>query len=268
MYVLLFTALLGALVGAYTHIYTKQNVRVVEMQSGLSDTMVVWHSTAVALAQSLLKKSDFSTAPCSLTFQSSKTYPEITGVSLCQYNNAVLGIGGAYVGMEPTLGTQCTGLSYGLSPPESLPPTVSPPCWVGLPIGYNKDGAYFFNSIAFLAPNGTPYLLTYIPPPAASSDVYGIGFLCLPGGIAGNCPAGHRRFPYSFQEFYRQMTTSSLLSPLSYGVVSAAAKLVTPQVEGFFGASTSMSAVYDVPNSSIVPAGSIGIITELVPYSE
>lgn len=233
MYVLLFTALLGALVGAYTHIYTKQNTQGVEKQSGLSDTMVVWHSAAVGLAQSILRKSDLSIAPCSLTYKGTSVYPESVGVSSCK--NVALAINPVYVG------------------PNVLPP------------GYNAD-AYLFNSIAFLAPNGSPYLLTYIPPPAATSDSYGVGFLCLPGGIAGNCPTGHRRFPYSFKEFYRQMAQSSHLSPLSYGVVSAAAKLVTPQIEGFF--EVSMSAEYDVPNSSIVPAGSIGIITQLVPYSD
>jgi len=238
-----FVTLMVALIGVYSQIYTKQSAKGVEQQSGVASAMIAWHSTAVDLASKFVKASSFSTTGCTLTsFVSSPSTPVPASLPLCTGNKNP-----TYVGMTTT--PICTG-------------SVGPPCVTKLPEGY-LSSPYTFYSIAFNTSGGKSYVLTYVPPPPTGS--YGLGLLCLPGKLTGTaCPAGHSQFSFTFNSLYKQITKSPLLSPMTYGTVTSAGVLSTRTMNSLYESTTPQSLQYEVPNDiSIVPEGTIGIITEI-----
>jgi hypothetical protein len=242
MYMIAFVTLMVALIGLYAQVYTKQVVNGLAQQSGVIGSMIEWHSTAVALATSLMPTADW-TAGCSLTNPS----PVPATVAVCPGAAA----GTIYVGMPQGTYTACAGGA-----------AQQAPCWTNLPPGYSNT-TYAFYSIAFNSA-GLSYVLTYVPPPASSSDSYNVGLLCLPGALNGTCPAGNTQFPTTFSDLYKQMKKSPLLSPMYYGTVTSAGVLTTSSLPSLTGGAPTLIQ-YNIPGTAIVPVGSMGIIAEIVP---
>ena len=249
MYMVVFVTLMVALIGTFAQIYTKQASSGFEKQTGLADAMVEWHSTAVGLASNFVRPSTIPTLPsvaCSLTRFAGGAAPSST--SLCSGS----GGGNAYVGMSLS-GSQheCHASSGG-----------EVPCVVPLPTFYETD-PYTFYSLLFRSSN-VLYVLTYVPPPSAASDDYDVGLLCLPGGLSGTCTGSHVQFSSTFKALYNQMKKSPYLTPMSYGTVTASGNLKTP----VFNKDSVYTVInYTIPASTIVPVGSIGIISQVRPCS-
>ena len=251
MYLLVFVTLVVALIGTYAQIYTKQAARAFTQQTGVAETMMSWHTTAVNLAVNLVKASDMTLAGCSLT--------NLTGLgnpppqTPCHYNDALLlpvYVGTNYTSSTYTGANECDGLH-------------NTPCWSNLPAGF-QAGSYQFYSVAFQG--GTPvqnYVLTYVPPTASSGEIYpGLGLLCLPGiasGAGTTCPSTHKQFALTFNEFFKQLRQTTTISPMFYGTVTASSTLTTPSFS--LGGNTPASLSYAVP--STVPIGSVGVITQI-----
>jgi hypothetical protein len=273
MYMMAIMAMLVALVGTYTQIYTKQVASGITQQSNVVSSMMQWHTTAVSFTTYFLKQSSIlplgqPVDSCTLTRFNTGAFP--SGLTQCQYNNGAAAAT-AFVGMS-TAGTV----------PLCRNPIVMP-CLTPLPQGYSPN--YIFHTVAFndgaLPPNTHYYVLTYVPPPSpnAYDDTYKVGFLCLPGPLANDmCRVPPNvRFPMAFDTLYKQMAKNPLLSPVGYGTITNSTAicssapspvlppcLVTPtfpSVNG--GALTNLK--YRVPSNTVVPPGSIGLITEIFP---
>jgi len=241
-----FVTLMVALIGTFSQIYTKQATSGFERQTGLADAMVEWHSTAVGLVSNFIRPSGIPTWPstaCSLTSFGGGASP--AGTSYCTSPS-----GPAYVGKALSGGEhECHATSGG-----------EPPCVVPLPTFYETD-PYTFYSLAYRV-SGVLYVLTYVPPPATNSDDYNVGLLCLPGGLSGACSGTNSQFSSTFKTLYNQIKKSPFLTPMSYGTVTTSGTLETP----VFKRNEEYTTIsYTVPISTIVPVGSIGIISQVQP---
>ena len=193
---------------------------------------------------SLPKATDITKTGCSLTIP-------LAGVGPPSFPTCTNLAGPIYVGMPVGANPLCSG-------------TQLAPCLTSLPTGYTT--AYTFYSVAFNVPATTDYyVLTYLPPPPASSDNFNLGLLCLPGyttGAPATCGSPHTQFPLTFGTMYKQLTKSLFVSPLYYGTITTSGKLTTP-TQSAGGAP--MFLQYDVPLVPNVPVGSIGFIAKIMP---
>lgn len=216
MYIMLFVTLMGALIGVFSQIYVKQSAQPFAQQKGISSAMAIWQAAAATKALS------FGTA----------NFPDLSAsASPCSLTN----IGGAAL---PAPLSNCGGSVYLASS--------------DMPVGY-AFSTYAFYSLAYKTGSSGPYyVLTFVPPPAASSDDYGAGFLCLPGVISGSgCPSPNVRLSSMFNAFYKDLGNNPAVSLQTFGVVTSS---------GVLTAKDSSVETYTVPSSTIVPVGSLAII--------
>ena len=257
MYMLAFLTLIVALIGAYAQMYTAQASRMMAQQSGAADAMLAWHATAVGLASNLVTSTTISAAGCLLTDKPSPApgYPSFVACA----KTSVPVVSPVYV----------TSATTGLAPAVACSGTRAAPCAVFLPNGYSI-APYTFYSVAFQDPaTKIDYVLTYVPMPSATSDNYNIGFICLPGDGAGtgSCPSTSTQLPTAFAAFSKQMIKSSNATPFSYGIVVNTSGVITLATSTVTRGAGLSSVTYSLPsaNTTNIPAGSIGLISQISP---
>jgi hypothetical protein len=256
MYMVVFVTLMVALIGAYAQIYTKQAASGFAQQSGIVNSLVTWHATAMSLAQFYVQPTatNYSaTTGCSLT---NGVPPTCTGS----------GGGPAYISQNNyTAVNLCSGAQ-------------GPACFTVLPPGYSS--AYTFYSIAFQSvADNADYVLTFIPPPPATSDNYNVGLLCLPGVVNGatKCLGSNVQLSATFNSILAQMKKTSSLSPMIWGTIANGAAncgpsgfascLVTPTASVPYAFPTSAPLLFFAVPTNVAPAGSIGLIGQVAPCS-
>lgn len=250
MYMMAFVTVMVALIGLYAQIYVKIAANSFRQQSGVVETMRVWHDVAVKLGTNAVKTdirdiADPTGPYCSFT--------DVTG-------------GGVPVQMV----THCSGFYIKRSDGSTCPGS-NPVC---LPHEYNETYTYY--SIAFSVTDASKtryYVLTFIPPPT-NLDSYGAGTLCLPGNASGTltaCTGSHKSVHTTFNGFYKELTKSKTIPILSYGTVSGTCTapvlkcLKTQSVTHDGGVLPAGSLEYEIPDTDDIPDGSIGIITDFTP---
>ncbi|MDR3423498.1 MAG: hypothetical protein P4M13_00250 [Alphaproteobacteria bacterium] len=242
MYMLVFVTLMVTVMGAYTQLAALQAGKMSSQQTGAVDAMLAWHTTAVSLAEFFVKQSSIVTGNgCSLTS------PGPGGLSTCTKSG-----GGSSMFVTAGGAPPCSG-------------TQGAPCYTALPTGY-ATSSYAFYSVAFQNA-GQYYVLTYVPPPSAGSDAYGLGLLCLPGTAGSTVCPPSQQLPITFDSLYKQMGKNLRLSSVYYGTVTSANTLTTPTVSFDKGAAgiVPQSLSFTVPGTGTVPLNSLGIITQITP---
>ncbi|MDD3030081.1 MAG: hypothetical protein PHS57_07365 [Alphaproteobacteria bacterium] len=287
MYMVAFLALLVALIGTFTQVHMNQASSSMAQQSGVVESLASWHATAVDLAQKYINTA--SASECSMTCETLEKAPGALSLSTTTEPVAVGGLSdNASINadvwwrgpgkphfpdhedppvVQKTSVSLCSGSSASCVWDESNETICSgegkTPCFSVLPSGYNMN--YKFYSIEFKNTDDKYYVLTFVPPPASKGDAFGVGLLCLPGKIDetadGPCPSPQKQVSMTFSNLSKEMEKTGLIPPTAYGTVKQTGKL-TPHMtlEG-----TTKGSYYTVP--SVVPVGSLGVITEVVPCS-
>jgi|GEM_PF-3086878 hypothetical protein len=253
MYMIVFVTMMVALIGAYAQIYAHQAAKGLAQQSGVVDEMMEWHSTAVGQASTLMSNSEWA----------------IRGITGCWLTKLNVVEPGAPI-LPPCNGylgniTYVSPTTYnGLSPCTASSATSASQCVTTLPPGYNMD--YQFYSVAFQAPNGADYVLTYVPQPLSGSDNFNLGLLCLPGIVTGppptTCVGPHIQFELTFNNLNQQLSKTSHVSPYNFGTVLNSGTLTTQTLSQTAPLQLA-PLLYPIPVS--VPANAIGIITQVFP---
>ncbi len=252
MYMMTFVTLMVALVGLYAQVYVKIAAKTFAQQSGVVDTIRQWHDTAVRLASMDVDKASILAAPAFCFLKESISGTGVPAAGACT-------TGGENVYVRAA--TDCTGLS------ACLPP------------GYERKYTYY--SAVFSVTEGSTtryYVLTYVPPPPASTDAYRVGVLCLPGfgvgaTVTSKCDsAPQHQVHTTFEAFYSELKKNKIIPLESYGIVAqpedCASKRACLKTQSFTDPVAGLSGPleYEVPDATEgVPVGSIGIITGITP---
>lgn len=254
MYMMAFVTVMVALIGLYAQIYVKIAANSFKQQSGVVETMRVWHDVAVKLGTNAVKTDIRDIA------DPTGPYCSLTQIA-------------AGVGVPAQMNTRCSDLYIEVGDGSTCPGS-NPVC---LPPGYNETYTYYSIAFSVTAASKTSYyVLTFIPPPT-NLDSYGAGILCLPGVLSGaptTCP--HSTVHTTFNAFYKELTKSKTIPILSYGTVSgtctmpaalpASKCLKTQSVTHDAGSTMPNGAIeYEIPDTDDIPDGSIGIITDFTP---
>ncbi len=235
MYLLVFVTLVIALTGIYTQVIMIQAARLFSNQTAIAREMIIWHSTARALATNAGVTPAPGATGCSLTS------PAPPGLGVCQdagFNNVT--VGGAQPGDIPSL---CSGAQ-----------TV--PCWTRLPPGY-QTAPYKFYSVYYQPAAGQGLIVTFVPPPVVSAANPPPGNITLPGTGANAIT----QIGQTMSDLIHQFRNSHI-SPLSYGMV-VGTNLVTSTISN---GTTATSFQYALPTAGcpgacVVPVNSIGYIS-------
>jgi hypothetical protein len=172
MYLLVVVTLVIGLLSIYAQVLSLQAARIAEGQTGLANTMLMWHAAAVSMGASIVDSGLFpdGTTPCSLTY----------GTALAACTPPTSTINGTVTG-GPT-GYSPSSICTSNCGPAAVGAPVTEP--VHLPPNY-ATALYQFYSVLYrdtsgATPSNQPFVVTYVAPPVLSASNPAPGYLSLP----------------------------------------------------------------------------------------
>ncbi|MDP9128270.1 MAG: hypothetical protein M3N08_08445 [Pseudomonadota bacterium] len=230
MYLLVFVTLVIALTGVYAQVLSLQAARLFSHQTTVARALLNWHATAVAQAKTAVNPTPLpGAAGCDLTVNG----PVGT---LCSGPTGSVTVNGT-----PTL-PNCSG-------------TLTNVCWNSLPPGY-QQAPYTFYSVYYQPSPGQSYIITFVPPPAASATNPPPGFITLPGTGAGAVA----QIGATMSDLFLQIRNSGFATT-SYGTITSVAGVNYLVTSTISNGATATFLQYPIPTGNIIPLGSIAIIS-------